>query len=312
MSDMRQRLRRVVPPGLRPYLGALRRRIVYNPARVYLQRRRLLKSPALDAGQAELLGRVSTRIHQRDGMYAGHGENYFRAGLSAIACVEEVLRHSEPARVRHILDLPSGFGRELRFFALRFPEATTTACDIQPEAVAFCAREFGAVPTVSRPRLSEVSFDRKFDLIWCGSLVTHLDDASIHDLLKLFSKHLSADGIFIFTFHGDYVHAKMAAGGDTYELAAESIPALVESYERTGYAYQDYPRGLGYFEFHPEKSRYGISLTSPDWLRGLAKSIGGLREVYFRERGWADHQDVLAFASSAAAARAKGFAARPD
>jgi SAM-dependent methyltransferase len=229
-------------------------------------------------------------------MYAGHGENYFLAGLSAIACVEAVLSRASPGRIRCLLDLPSGFGRELRFFALRFPEATMTVCDIQPEAVGFCAREFGAVPVVSRSTLSDVSFDGKFDLIWCGSLVTHLDGGAIDDLLKLFSSHLSHDGIFIFTFHGDYVYKKMAAGRDTYELAAESLPALVASYEQTGYAYQDYPRGLGYFEFHPEKSRYGISLTSPDWLRSRAELSGSLREVYFKERGWADHQDVLAFA----------------
>ena len=291
---MRQRIRRAVPRELRPYLGALRRKVVFNPLRVYLQRRKLLKSADLTAGQVELLRRVSPKIHYRDNMYAGNGENYFRTGLSAVGCIDDVLHHAGCLRIRDVLDMPCGYGRELRFMVLRFPEATFTACDIQPGAVDFCVQEFGAVAAYSRPKLSEVSFDRGFDLIWCGSLVTHLNRDAILDLLRLFSRHMNPGGVLIFTFHGDYVLRKMLDEGDKYELTSESQAALIASYTQTGYAYQDYPRGLGYFDFHPEGRGFGVSLTSPDWLRDQTRAVGGLQEVYFKERGWANHQDVLA------------------
>ena len=297
MSTLRQKIRRVVPPILRPYLGALRRSAVANPARVRLQKRRLMKSAALSAGQLELLRRVSARIHPRDGMYAGNGEQYFLAGLSALACVDEVLRAAPRTEtVTEVLDMPSGYGRELRFLLLRFPGATFTACDIQPGAADFCAREFGALPVISRPHLDDVSFERKFDLVWCGSLVTHLDAASTRDLLRLFARHLKEGGVAIFTSHGDHVLRRMRDEGETYELDPESIPPLVADYEASGHAYRDYPRGLGYFTFHPEGRGYGISLTSPGWLRRQIAEVGGLEEVYFEERGWAGHQDVFAFA----------------
>lgn len=290
-----------MPPSLRPYLGALRRGVVANPARVLLQRRRLMRSGALSADKLELLGRVSTRIHHRDGMYAGSGEQYFTAGLSALECVDEVLGAAGVEEVSEVLDLPSGHGRELRFFRLRFPRATFTACDIQPGAVAFCAREFGAIPVVSRPDLDEVSFGRKFDLVWCGSLVTHLDAEATVKLLRLFARHLKEGGVAVFTFHGDYVLRRMRDDGETYELDPASTPVLVAEYEKHGQAYRDYPRGLGYFDFHPEGRGYGVSLTSPGWLRARLAEIGGLEEVFFKERGWAEHQDVLAFARRAAA-----------
>ncbi|MCA1628899.1 MAG: class I SAM-dependent methyltransferase [Acidobacteria bacterium] len=231
MSTLRQKIRRAVPPAVRPYLGALRRSAIANPARIGLQKRRLMKSAALSAAERELLRRVSSRIHHRDGMYAGSGEQYFLAGLSALACIDEVLRAASVEEVADFLDMPSGYGRELRFFALRFPRATCTACDIQPGATDFCAREFGARPVVSRPRLGEVSFGRKFDLVWCGSLVTHLDPDSTRELLRLFARHLKPRGVAVFTFHGDHVLRRMRDGGETYELDPAAVPALVSHYE---------------------------------------------------------------------------------
>ena len=295
MSTVRQVLRSYVPAQLRPHLGALRRMIVAHPLRVAAQKRRLIRNPTLRPGQSELLHVVNDQIHFRDGMYTGDGANYFLAGLSALDCVEEALRQVGPKSIRRVLDLPSGYGRELRFLAQRFPDAAFTACDIHPGAVDFCARAFGAIAAYSQPEMSRMSFATDFDLIWCGSLITHLDRAAIAELLALFARHLSTSGVLIFTTNGDFVTRRMLDEGATYELQEADIPVITSSYSQTGYGYRDYPRGLGYFDFHPEKSRYGVSLTSPDWIRKLARGAGGLREVSFKEHGWCDHQDVFGF-----------------
>lgn len=294
MITVRQRLRRMTPRKVRPYLGALRRKIMSFPIRVYLQKRSLLESSALDGGQVALLRRASSRIHYQDGMYNGNGKEYFLVGSWAVRCIDEVLSHAKAGPVRDILDLPCGYGRELRFLVLRFPESTFTACDIQPGAVDFCVETFGAVPAYSQPQLSQVSLDRSFDLIWCGSLVTHLNRADSLELIKVFCHHLKPGGILVFTTYGDEVFERMRSGA-TYDLREESLPALLASYTQTGYGYQDYPRGFGYFDFHPKGRGYGVSLMSPDWVRGLVQQLGVLREVYFRERGWADHHDVFGF-----------------
>jgi SAM-dependent methyltransferase len=228
-------------------------------------------------------------------MYAGDGESYFRAGLSAVDCLDDVLRHASPREIRQFLDLPCGYGRELRFFVLRFPGATFTACDIQPGAADFCAREFGAAPVYSRPDFSEVDFEQDFDLVWSGSLVTHLDAGAALELLRLFARRLAPGGVAVFTTNGDYVARRMREEGATYDLPAAYVAAITDSYARTGQGYHDYPRGQGYFDFHPEGRGYGVSLTAPAWVREQARLAGGLREVYFRERGWSGHQDVFAF-----------------
>ncbi len=284
-----------MPAGLRPYLGAARRRLLANPLRVRRQKQRLLRDPSLDARRRELLERVNDRVHFRDGMYAGSGEHYFTAGLSAVECLDDVLAHAAPRRIERVLDLPCGYGRELRFLVLRFPGATFTACDIQPGAVDFCAAEFGAEPAYSKPHLGEVSFAADFDLIWCGSLVTHLDAAATRELIGLFARHLRPGGVAVFTTNGDHVARLMTEEGATYDLPPEYVKRITDSYARTGQGYHDYPRGQGYFDFHPEGRGYGVSLTSHAWVGEQARLAGGLREVYFRERGWAGHQDVYGF-----------------
>jgi SAM-dependent methyltransferase len=296
---LRQRIRKFVPASLRPHLGALRRRVVAHPLRVRAQRKRLLRDPSLTARQRELLDRVSDRIHFRDGMYSGDGESYFRAGLSAVECLDEALARHAPPEIRRFLDLPCGYGRELRFFVLRFPGAAFTACDIQPGAVDFCAREFGARPAHSRISFAELSFAEHFDLVWCGSLVTHLDAGATFELLRLFARHLAPGGVAVFTTYGDYVAQRMRDEGATYDLPAPSAAAIADSYARTGHGYHDYPRGQGYFDFHPEGRGYGVSVTSPAWVREQARRAGYLEEVYFKERGWWNHQDVFAFARRA-------------
>ena len=265
MNTFNQQLKKIVPAKLRPYLGSLRRKFLANPLRISGHRQKLLATThGFDAQQVALIGEVSGRIHHRDGMYSGDGAEYLKAGLSAVACIDDVLRAFTPPEIKSVLDMPSGYGRELRFLVRRFPAATFTACDIQPGAVDFCAREFGARPVTSQPDVRAVAFETNFDLVWCGSLITHLDTTATLELLELFARHLNPSGVAIFTTNGDYVANKMLHEGATYDLPEDYIPPITASYAATGDGYHDYPRGLGYFDFHPAGRGYGVSLMSPD------------------------------------------------
>src|SRR6266851_3794866 len=278
-----QKFKRIVPSPLWPYLGAVRRWVRTVPPRPLLEKQQLLADPSLSEQERELLGKVSSRVYYRDGMYNQDGVHYFRVGLSAIRCIDEALARANLKDVRSILDLPCGGGRVMRFLVHRFPGAEITACELASGAVEFCARTFGAQPAFSSLNLDEVSFAKKFDLIWCGSLVTHLNKTGIVALLGLFRRHLSDNGIMIFTTHGDFVARRMPARDFDYGLDPEQIDRIGIDYPTTGFGFEDYPG---------EKD-YGVSLTSPEWMRARVRELGGLREVYFKERGWDNHQDVF-------------------
>jgi len=280
-----QKLKRVVPSPLWPYLGAVRSWVRTVAPRPLLSKKRLLADASLSEYERELLSKVSGRVYYRDGMYHGDGRYYFRVGLGAIHLIDEALERANLNDVRSILDLPCGGGRVMRFLVHRFPEAEITACELASGAVEFCARTFGAQPAFSSVHLDEVSFGRRFDLIWCGSLVTHLNKTGIVTLLRLFRRHLSDNGIMIFTTHGDFVARRMPGRDFDYGLDPEQIDRIGIDYPKIGYGFEDYPG----------EQDYGVSLTSPEWIRARVHELGGLREVFFKERGWDDHQDVFAF-----------------
>lgn len=128
-------------------------------------------------------------------MYTGDGRRYFSVGMSAIRCVDDALRTCDLADPTTILDLPCGFGRVMRVLAARFPDAKITACDIRPRAVAFCVRRFKAEGVISARDFDELRFGRQFDLIWCGSLLTHMNAAQSLALLDLFARSARVGGL---------------------------------------------------------------------------------------------------------------------
>jgi SAM-dependent methyltransferase len=280
-----QKLKRVVPRQFWPFLGAARRSLRTLPSRTERQRNKLLSNPTLTQGQRELLAKVSSRIYRDDGMYHGDGTHYFKVGLSAIHCIDEALQDANLNDRRTILDLPCGGGRVMRFLVQRFPGAEITACELEEGPVNFCVQTFDAKPAFSSRNLDDVSLGKEFDLIWCGSLVTHLNENGIVALLRLFRRHLARDGIMIFTTHGDFVTRRIPTKDFDYGLADEQIERIGLNYAQTGYGFEDYPGDEG----------YGVSLTSPEWIRARVREVGGLREVYVKERGWDNHQDVFGF-----------------
>ncbi len=271
-----------VAAEVRPKIGTRRRRLETHPLRTDIQRRRLARAGT--TADAALLARVDTRIAPRDEMYVGDGEHYFSVGLSAIASVDACITAAGAASPRRILDMPCGHGRVLRFLRARFPDAATVACDLDADGVAFCTGRFGAEGVRSSADLSAVALPAAgFDLIWCGSLVTHLDAEANAELLGLFARSLAPGGVAVVTTHGRLVAERLRAGESTYQLERRAVPGMVEDYDATGFGYAGYPWSPG----------YGVSISSRAWIAAAAERAG-LREVHFSERGWDDHQDVVA------------------
>jgi SAM-dependent methyltransferase len=278
-------LKRVVPRPLRPYLGGVRRWFRSMPPRPQLQKELLLSDSSLTETERELLSKVSGKIYFNDTMYDGDGAHYYKVGLSAIRCIDDALAQAKISNVRTILDLPCGSGRVMRFLAQRFPAAKLTACEIDRGPVQFCVRTFGAQPAFSSINLDEVELAKKFDLIWCGSLATHLNERDIVALFRLFIRHLAPGGLAVFTTHGDFAVQRASRREFDYSIPGDQIERLGRDYAQKGYGFADYAG----------EQNWGVSLTSPEWIRARVRELGDLREVYFKERGWDNHQDVFGF-----------------
>jgi SAM-dependent methyltransferase len=216
-----------------------------------------------------------------------NNEHYFLVGRSAIEVIVAALQCSQTGFVSRILDIPCGHGRVLRHLVEMFHEAEVTACDLDEDGVRFCAETFGAVPLVSQPDLASVAFPSRYDIIWVGSLFTHVPIEQTTSWLAHLAAQLSETGIIVATFHG-------RRAIDIYQknpyIAQSSWKKIKAQYQKTGYGYEDY--SLEENHEYIEHS-YGISLSSAEAILKIAQGIEGVRVFSYIEAGWADNQDVL-------------------
>ena len=221
-------------------------------------------------------------------------EAYLSHGRAALDCIRISLLAAQKDSVQSILDLPSGHGRVLRYLKAEYPEARLTACDIDHQAVDFCAGTFGANPLYGREHPGEIELEDRFDLIWCGSLFTHLGQPLWAEFLDFFESALVVGGILIFTTCGRNLAAKLAddeAGKDIMKQA-DRRAAILQGYSETGFGYADYDLPDDMREDLSLPRGFGISLSQPSWVCGLLETRRRLQLVTFTENRWGS-QDVV-------------------
>jgi SAM-dependent methyltransferase len=224
-------------------------------------------------------------IHPEDEMRPeGEGpEIYYRYGAAGLACIQWALQSAEfVGQPRTILDLPSGYGRVLRMTRAAYPSAEITACDLNADAVDFCAKMWDARPVISRAQPEQIELPGRYDLIWVGSLLTHLRAERWSEFLRLWTDHLEPDGVLVFTTQGQVAAGELRTGVRSFGLS--SPQRLTCAYDHEGFGYQDYPGQQG----------YGLAVARPHWVCSRVQEHPMLSLVGYRERGWWGRQDVVA------------------
>ncbi|MBI2515468.1 MAG: class I SAM-dependent methyltransferase [Opitutae bacterium] len=233
---------------------------------------------------------VSREISPRDEMFNGNETHYFDAGESALHCIETALAAARRPRstVRRILDLPCGHGRVLRFLKKAFPDAELVACDLNRDGVDFCARTFGAVPEYSHVNVDEIPHHGVVDLIWCGSLLTHLSEQKCRDFLRFFQRVLGHRGIVVFTTHGRFCARELTTGRNRHNIGDGQIAELLRGYRERGFSYVPYDA----------QADYGFSLSHPGFVTRELIDDAHWRLLGYHETGWDKRQDVVSLQKS--------------
>ena len=200
---------------------------------VHLPEVLLLPQEALDKVWTELpvgLQSASTAVHRSDPMLlyplAVSGgdwgrclQEYFQTGSETALWLREWAPDA-----RSLVDFGGGFGRVGRFLPAAFPQASRWILDPKPAAVSFQQAQWGALPYAQE----------KVDLVFAGSVFTHLLPDAADVALRSIASSLAPNGLAVLT-----AHAAPTAGGDwvvhsrTEETA---LPELEDSLARTAYS----------------------------------------------------------------------------
>lgn len=238
------------------------------------------------------LDTINLEISPNDSMFLGDRDkhHYFNVGFSALKNI--ILSLSITARDKHsirtILDFPSGYGRVLRFLRAYFPKALITVSELNTDAVASLQSQFDVSVLNTQTDFNKIHIDYKFDLIWCGSLITHLSPNKTSDLLDFFTRTLNDDGILIFSSHGRFSskllgNEEKARNYYGYGMDNKLRKVLLKQYQSTGYGYVNY---IG-------TSDYGMSVIKPSWFIKRFESDDRFKIVMYAEKAWDNHHDIV-------------------
>ncbi len=238
---------------------------------------------------AYLARSVDAHIDADDAMYRAGPDWYLPVGKSALQIVLQALLLSWKDEPRRLLDLPCGHGRAARHFRAAFPAAELFFCDIDKAGADFCANRFNGRPVYSTPDLLTLALPEALDVIWVGSLFTHLDRERTERWLEFLARHLSAHGVLVATFHGLFSldnHSRQPL------FDAPRFEKIAEEFKKTGYGYASYSKNE-VTAAEKINDDYGISISHPATIIEMASRIPDTRILGYCERGWANNHDVL-------------------
>ncbi len=226
------------------------------------------------------------KISFRDEMFEGNLDHYLSVGKSAMIIIEDTLRIAEKRfeNLNAVLDIPCGHGRVMRHMVKKVDGRRITGCDLDFEAVEFCVKEFGCKPLFSNVVFENIEFEEKFDLIWVGSLFTHLDESSFERLLKVLISNLNDDGILVFSAHGTYSLEII----DKYNgIVADGKVFIRDQLNKKGF----------YFTPYENLENYGISISLKSFVEDRINKVAAdkMALLKFTARGWDNHHDVYSY-----------------
>ena len=265
--------RRFVPLSLLPLLAPAHRwrRRIQLRRQVVDDHRHLRAHPRLVVPPAELRYNIGAR---------GTIPEFLDGGQRTVDDIEAALASigRSLGQSREFLDFGCGCGRLALALRARRPDLRITGCDVDARAVRWCEQNLEWGRWVVNAPLPPLPFaDRSFDLVWGGSVFTHLDADRQDRWLRELRRILTPDGILLASVHGSACWEP--------RLPSRAVAKL----KREGMLYA---RHAAYAGIHPDW--YQVAWHTEDYVKRHWASLLEIRGYLPRGlRGLGDDQDII-------------------
>jgi SAM-dependent methyltransferase len=163
----------------------------------------------------DLENKVSLSIHKNDLMFlinlykSGNFDKslnaYFKIGHSTSLFLQDIISDyatKQNQTFTRFLDFGSGYGRVTRFLPSALgKDIEIYTSEIKAEAVAFSTKELGFKSILHGSQAKSFPTDKQFDLIFAGSIFSHLPETLFVEWLAKLTEVLSPNGILMFSTH---------------------------------------------------------------------------------------------------------------
>jgi len=233
----------------------------------------------------------SKKLSKNDTEYShDNSDIYFGIGKNALDLCVEALMGNELEIPRTILDIPSGSGRLLRHLKSYFKDSIIHASDLYEHHLDFCKDEFGVETFISTKRNEDLILPKKYDLIFVGSLLTHLPESGFKSVIDFLNKNLADNGIALVTLEGRY---SIYAQHNKWKLIDDSLFEIAyKEYLKKGFGFVDYNN---FNETFYKQENYGLALVHPCFAIQHIFNRKGLKLLSYKEQAWNNHQDCIVF-----------------
>jgi SAM-dependent methyltransferase len=226
---------------------------------------------------------VERTISPADVMFVGNLDHYFSCGESALRILLEAIELSGTETPARILDFGAGAGRVTRWLKPAFPASSISCCDVREQDMLFLHTLLGAQTWTVGTDPDALDVRGRYDLIWVGSVITHLPETKTRALINRLLAACDPGGLLVLSFHGQFAVEQQE--GNTFKYIDDDRWKDIKlGYTADGYGYADY---IG-------QDGYGISVCTSAWMNDLVSALPGSRLVLLKARAWDHHHDVVA------------------
>ncbi|HEX3464166.1 MAG TPA: twitch domain-containing radical SAM protein [Candidatus Elarobacter sp.] len=240
-------------------------------------RRHAPEEPTLTLDPNDILAAVNRTISPNDTIYPGFEaaahDAYFTSTAQQLAQIDALLRengHPGFADCTAVADVASHYGRFSRAFRAALPSAAVYACDIDADAVRFCAEELGALPVVIGWTPETDPLPAGVDALICFSLLTHTPLPHWRSSLRAWAKMLRPGGVAAFTYLSDRRIALWRAGEMSHygAFTDEAFDEVERSVRESGFGFTPLTSEYG------DKPLYGITFVTPELVAREIEAAG--------------------------------------
>lgn len=211
-------------------------------------------------------------LHHHYGNWEEALDEYFTTGHEmAQALATKANEHSQD--IQSVLDFGSGYGRVSRFFPSVFTQAKVWVSEVKQQSLDFQREQFSFNTIDHTEDPSSFNNSKKFDLIFAGSVFTHLPENRFIEWLKILISGLSDNGILIFSCH-NLLDLKGPNKGRFAFIEHSEDQVMSEIGDRI-----------------KDANKYGSSYISHDYLAELIKQQNGKTQEVIR-LGFGGTQDL--------------------